>query len=229
MRPIGPLLSGNTTPLLLLAAVLAVLSVAACGPAPSSASLAPLQSQAQTSPTKAPATSPSAISETTPSSSNAVQSPAAGPFAFSANAITSFYENASLGCNPPAPSTTAAGWFVRTCEGENAESRPVAIGVITDESGVLGAGFAAVTALPDEDLLEPTDAIDTLSGFLGAMLGEEPATELLPWLADHLGDEYAETTVGGVTVATYTESADDSTRIYLEIDGPTYLAAPPPD
>jgi hypothetical protein len=100
--------------------------------------------------------------------------------------------------------------------------------VITDESDALGAGFATVTALPDEDLLEPTDAIDTLSGFLGAMLGEEPATELLPWLASHLGDEYAETTLEDVTVATYTESPDDSTRIYLEIDGPAYLAAPPP-
>jgi len=229
MRPTRALLTGNTTLRLLLVSVVAALSAVACGPSGPSASPGPVDSPPAMSPTKAPATSPGSSGETVPSSSGAAASPAAGPFAFSADAITSFYESASLECNSPAPSTTAAGWFVRTCEGENAEGRPVAIGVITDESGALGAGFAAVTALPDEDLLEPTDAIDTLSGFLGAMVGEEPATELLAWLADHLGDEYAETTVGDVTVATYTESADDPTRIYLEVDGPAYLAAPPPN
>jgi hypothetical protein len=85
-----------------------------------------------------------------------------------------------------------------------------------------------VTALPDADLLEPTDALEMLSGFLGAMLGDAAATDLLPWLAGHLGDEYAATTFSGGTIATYTESADDPTRIYVEVAGPTYLAAPPP-
>ena len=101
--------------------------------------------------------------------------------------------------------------------------------MITDEDGELGAGFATVTALPDEELLEPAAALDSLSGFLGAMLGEASATDQLPWLAGHLGDDYAETTIGDVTVATYIESADDPTRIYVEVDGPAYLAAPPPD
>ena len=52
------------------------------------------------------------------------------------------------------------------------------------------------------------------------MLGEASATDQLPWLAGHLGDDYAETTIGDVTVATYIESADDPTRIYVEVDGP---------
>ena len=85
-----------------------------------------------------------------------------------------------------------------------------------------------MTALPDADLLEPTDALEMLSGFLGAMLGDAAATGLLPWLAGHLGDEYATTTFGGGTIATYTKSADDPTEIYVEVAGPTYLAAPAP-
>ena len=229
MRPTRPMLPGNTAPRLLLAAALTVLSVAACANTGQSESPGPVDGAARTPVATVPATPPGRSTEPAPSSSGPVASAAAGPFAFSADAITSFYEGASLECNAPAPSTTAAGWFVRTCQGENADGRPVAIGVITDLSDELGAGFATVTARPDEDLLEPTDAIDTLSGFLAAMLGEEPATELLPWLAGHLGDEYAETTIGEVTVATYTESPDDPTRIYVEVDGPAYLAAPPPD
>ena len=224
-----PPLPGNTAPLLVLAAALAVLSVAACAPGAPSASPGPVDGEPSTSARTVPATPSGGGSETPQLSSGPAASEAAGPFAFSADAITSFYEGASLECNEPTASTTAAGWFVRTCQGENADGRPVAIGVITNEADALGAGFATVTALPDEDLLEPTDAIDTLSGFMAAMLGEEPATELLPWLAGHLGDEYAETTLGEVTVATYTESPDDPTRIYLEVDGPAYLAAPRPD
>lgn len=229
MRDRGTGLPRRTMPRLLLGVALAFSSATACASPAPSASLSPIASSPRPSSTIVEATSPRASVETDPPSGSPAASAIAGPFAFSAAAITSFYESASLDCEPPTPSATAAGWFVRTCDGENADGRPIAIGLITDESDALGAGFATVTALPDEDLLEPTDAIDTLSGFLGAMLGEEPATELLPWLASHIGDEYAETTHGNVTVATYTESADDSTRIYLEIDGPAYLAAPPPD
>jgi hypothetical protein len=153
-------------------------------------------------------------------------SPAARPFPFSPDAILGFYEGEGLACQQPVPSKTAAGWNVTTCQGTDVTGRPVAVGLITDQDGGLGAGFATVTALPGEDLLEPENAIDGLSGFLAAMLGEEAATQQLPWLAGHLGDEYAETTVGDLTVATYIESPDDSTRIYLEIDGREYLAAP---
>jgi hypothetical protein len=152
----------------------------------------------------------------------------AGPFAFGADAILGFYEGEGLACQPPVPSKTAAGWSVTTCKGADPAGRPVAIGLITDDDGALGAGFATVTALPEEDVLEPENAMNGLSGFLGAMLGEAAATQQLPWLAGHLGDEYAETTVGDLTVATYIESPEDPTRIYLEVDGREYLAAPSP-
>ena len=72
--------------------------------------------------------------------------------------------------------------MVTTCEGADAAGRPIAVGVVTDSAGRLGNGFASVRALPDADLLEPTDALDMLSGFLGAMLGDAAATDLLPWL-----------------------------------------------
>ena len=156
-------------------------------------------------------------------------SASAGLFAFTADAVIGFYEGEGLVCGSAEPSGTAAGWSSTTCQGSDPAGRPIVIGVLTDPGGALGAGFATVTARPEEDLLEPTDALDPLSGFLGAMLGEERATDQLPWLAGHLGEEYAETTVGDVTIATYLESPDDSTRIYLEIDGPAYLAAPAPD
>ena len=200
----------------------------ACSPSGGSVSPTPLPASPATigEPAGTPARSPTARSQSP--SDDPTSSGTTGAFPFTAEAIIGFYEGAGLACNPPAPSTTAAGWTVTTCAGNEA-GRPVAIGVITDEDGELGAGFATVTALPDEELLEPAAALDQLSGFLGAMLGEASATEQLPWLAGHLGDDYAETTIGDVTVATYIESADDPTRIYVEVDGPAYLAAPPPD
>jgi hypothetical protein len=218
-------LPARTIATLMLAAFVA----AACAPgggarSPTSMSTSPTTT-AEAAPTSA--TSPTGLSQ--PPSDAPRSAATSGRFPFTAEAITGFYEGQGLTCNPPAPSTTAAGWTATTCVGADDAGRPVAIGVITDEDGELGAGFATVTALPDEEVLEPTDAIDSLSGFLGAMLGEEAATEKLPWLASHLGDDYAETTAGEVTVATYAESPDDPTRIYVEVDGPAYLAAPPPD
>jgi hypothetical protein len=213
---------------LVLVAVVALAS-GACGSntVPSAASGTATGTSAAVAPSAAPsAQSTSAALSPTPA---ATASPAAEPpFTFPADAVIAFYEGEGLACAPPIPSTKAAGWTVRTCQGTDAAGRPVAVGVVTDPEGRLGDGFASVTALPGEDLLEPTDALDMLSGFLGAMLGDKPATELLPWLAGHLGDQYAEMEFGGGTVATYTESADDPTRIYVEVAGPSYLVAPAP-
>jgi hypothetical protein len=202
-----------------------ILAVAACG-----SSVAPSTADGQ--PSRATTAAPTSFAQTTPpvaASAAASATPFADvPFAFPADSVVGFYEGDGMTCAAPAPSTKAAGWTVRTCQGADPAGRPIAIGVVTDPAGRLGNGFASVTALPDADLLEPTDALEMLSGFLGAMLGDAAATDLLPWLAGHLGDEYAATTFSGGTIATYTESADDPTRIYVEVAGPTYLAAPPP-
>jgi hypothetical protein len=207
-------------------AAILIFAVAACG-----SSVTP---SAQNGPSSgASAAVPTRVTQATaspaPASAELSASPFADvPFAFPADSVVGFYEGEGLTCAAPAPSRKAAGWTVTACQGVDPAGRPIAIGVVTDPAGRLGNGFASVTALADADLLEPTDALDMLSGFLGAMLGDAAATELLPWLAGHLGDSYTATTFGGGTIATYTESADDPTRIYVEVAGPAYLAAPAP-
>jgi hypothetical protein len=206
-----------------------IVAVAACG-----SSVAPSAANGQPSPATAVSTTgPAMTLQATASPASASAEPSASPFAdvpfaFPADSVVGFYEGEGMRCTAPAPSTKAAGWSVTTCQGADSAGRPIAVGVVTDPAGRLGNGFASVTALPDADLLEPTDALEMLSGFLGAMLGDAAATDLLPWLAGHLGDAYAATTFGGGTIATYTESADDPTRIYVEVAGPAYLAAPAP-
>jgi len=209
-------------------AALVILVVAACG-----STVAPLTASGQ--PSRGMTAAPTSVARATPTATEASASAAVSaspfadvPFAFPAESVVGFYQGEGMRCAAPLPSTKAAGWTVTTCHGADAAGRPIAVGVVTDPAGRLGNGFASVTALPNAELLEPTDALDLLSGFLGAMLGDAAATELLPWLADHLGDTYATTTFGGGTIATYTESADDPTRIYVEVAGPTYLAAPAP-
>jgi hypothetical protein len=59
------------------------------------------------------------------------------------------------------------------------------------------------------------------------MLGAERGEALLPWLAAHLGDAYAETTDGDLKVATYIKGDDHST-LYVELALPSYLGAPRP-
>jgi hypothetical protein len=206
-------------------------ALAGCGSTGAPSTAAP-PATGGASPAGSGSTAPTAIAPSAPGSSPSAGPPASPfadvPFAFSADAVLAFYEGEDLSCAPAVPSTKAAGWMVRTCQGMDDAGRPIAIGVVTDPAGRLGDGFASVTALPGEDVLEPTDALDTLAGFLGAMLGDAAATDLLPWLAGHLGDAYAETAVGGGKVATFLETEDDPTRIDLEVAGPSYLAAPAP-
>jgi hypothetical protein len=99
---------------------------------------------------------------------------------------------------------------------------------VTNASGDLADAYASVQAPSEEPFLEPTDALDHLSGFLGAMLGEVRGTSLLEWLASHLGDAYAQTTIDTLAVATYTQSATDHSRLYLELADQDYINAPTP-
>jgi hypothetical protein len=210
-------------------AAIVILALAACA-----SNVAP--STADGRPSRPTTAVPTSVARETPaagSSAPASIAPSAspfadGPFAFPAESVIGFYQGEGMTCAAPVPSTKAAGWALQTCQGGDAAGRPIAVGVVTDPAGRLGDGFASVTALPSEDVLEPTVALDMLSGFLGAMLGDPAATDQLQWLAGHLGDTYAEMKVGGGTIATYTESVDDPTRIYVEIAGPSYLAAPAP-
>jgi hypothetical protein len=60
------------------------------------------------------------------------------------------------------------------------------------------------------------------------MLGDVRGTALLEWLAGHLGDAYAQTTIDTLVVATYTPSATDHSRLYLELADQDYINAPAP-
>jgi hypothetical protein len=172
-----------------------------------------------------------------PSPTTAASSPPAGSaaptpttgFAFSADAVVAYYEGEGYQCDDLRPSTTAAGFFLRTCEQVDAAGRTRVVGIVTDPDGGLANGFASVQGTPVEDILAPVDALEPLAGFLGAMLGEDQGSTLLPWLAGHLGDAYAETATGPITVATYTEAEDDHAKLYVEVANQAYLDAPAVD
>jgi hypothetical protein len=197
------------------------LLLAACG----STSVTP-SSAASPPRTLAPASSTVAP----PSESVASASPTANTtgFAFAAEDIAAYYQTQGYVCSPPQPSTKAAGYTLRTCQESDAAGRTRVIGLVTDPAGGLANGFASVKGKDTETILAPIDALDPLSGFLGATLGEQQGAALLTWLASHLGDAYAETTSGPVKVATYTESADDHSTLYVEVANQPYLDASPP-
>lgn len=117
--------------------------------------------------------------------------------------------------------------MVRTCARTDDAGRSQTVGLVTDPDGGLANGFASVKGPETETILAPIDALDPLSGFLGATLGEEQGTALLTWLASHLGDTYAETTSGQIKVATYTESDEDHSTLYVEVANSAYLDAAP--
>ena len=202
--------------------VAASLLLAAC------ASPTVIPSPITSSPPVAPTASPSFAS---PSPSALTASPAPSlpttGFAFAADDVVAYYESQGYQCSAARPSTKAAGFTVRTCETVDQAGRTRGIGVVTDPAGGLANGFASVQGTATETFLAPVDALDPLAGFLGAMLGQERGAALLEWLAGHLGDAYAETTIpGSITVATYTESAEDHSKLYVEVANPAYLDAP---
>ncbi len=160
-----------------------------------------------------------------PSFATASASPTTG-FVFTADDITAYYETQGYLCSASRPSTTAAGFSFRSCEYVDAAGRTHVVGVVTDQGGNLADGFASVQGTDAETILAPTDALDPLAGFLGAMLGEEQGSSLLTWLAGHLGDAYDQTTIGTLRVATYTASDTDHSTLYVEVANQEYLDAP---
>lgn len=216
MRPAAALLA--------LAAVLA----AACSPAPAATpasagppvSAGPLPSASASSAAAATGTAaPSPTVELTPSPVG---------FAFAADDVLAYYGSVGYACSQPGPSTQAAGYTVRSCDHVDAAGRNLTIAVVTDPGGSLGDAFASVATADPTGILDPVDALDPLSGFLGAMLGSGRAAPQVQWLAAHAGDAYAETSDAGLRIATYTPTADDHSTIFLELADQAYLDAPRP-
>lgn len=197
------------------------LLLAACGtssvtPSPTSPASAPLAPSA-----------PAGSSSAAPSGATA-SATTAGAFPFTADAIIGYYGTQGYTCGAAAPSARAAGYAVRTCQKVDDAGRTRVIAVVTDPAGGLADGWASLRGTASEPVLAPTDAVDPLGGFLGAMLGQDAGAALLPWLAGHLGDARAGTTSGTIRVAVYTPSPTDHTTIYVEAANPAYAASPGP-
>jgi hypothetical protein len=207
--------------LLLLVAVL----VAACAPgptaAPSNEAPRPTQQAGETdgSASSQPSDGPTRSPEVTPNPIG---------FAFDAEAVVMYYESVGYECSEPRPSTEAVGYMLRTCQRVDPAGRTLTIGLVTDAAGALGNAFAGVQAVEGEPVLDPVDTLDPLSGFLGAMLGSDRSEGVVEWLAGHAGDAYAETSGGGLRIATYTPAEDDHTTIFVELANQAYLDAPEP-
>ena len=189
--------------------------LAACASPPASSS----------EPTNAP--SPTPTSQPRPSESS-LPTPAPSGFGFSDEAVIGYYQSQGFACGEVQPSATAVGYFYESCQKADAAGRTLVIGLVTDAAGDLADAYGSVQGTASEPILNPSDALDYLAGFLGAMLGEARGKSLLEWLAGHLGDEYAQTTIDTLTVATYTQSETDHSRLYVELANQGYLEAPTP-
>jgi hypothetical protein len=214
-----------------LAVVAACVLAAGCGSAaatngtaPTAAGVVPsapiaATASAASSARTSPGASPSASTQPTLGTSPA------GAFPFAPDDLVAYYAGQGYSCTSAKPSTKAAGYSFRTCQRVDAAGRTLVVGVVTDAQNHLGDAFASVQAAGGETFLAPTDAMEPLSGFLGVTLGEDQGTAMLPWLAEHLGDEYAQTNAGGTSVATYLASADDHSKLFVEVANPAYLEA----
>jgi hypothetical protein len=176
-------------------------------------------------PSVAPAPSPSIAPG---SNAPGETAPLAGAFAFDAESILGYYETLGYTCDPAQPSTQAVGHTVRACTFVDPDGRQRAVAIVTDPAGDVADALASIEGTAAEPILDPVVALEPFAAFLGAALGEAQGESLLPWLAMHLGDEFATTTIGELTIATYTESPDDHATLYLEIANQAFLESPTP-
>jgi hypothetical protein len=188
----------------------------------------------QATPTLLPATPAPTLAATfaptsliTPEPNESV-APSPGYFAFDAESILGYYATLGYSCDPAVPSTQAAGYLYRACELVDPEGRTRIVGITTDPAGDVADAFTSLTGRADELVLDPVDALQPFAAFLGALLGETQGESLLAWLAGHLGDNDARTLLGELTVATYSESPQDHSRLYLEIANQAYIESPRP-
>ena len=159
--------------------------------------------------------------------SQAARTPEPSGFFFAPADVVDYYRSIGYACEPQRPSTVAAGYNVVTCSLVDGAGRTRAMGLVTDPSGRLGNAFASVSSRAGEDYLDPDDALEPLAAFLGAMLGETRGGDAAVWLKEHLGAVFERTTVGSLTVATYTERNDDPSVLFVELADQAYLKASP--
>jgi len=195
-----------------------VLTIAACSPA------APTDQPPTPEPTAAPPTPP----PPTPIPSDSPAPTAATGFVFDAESVLGYYASLGYDCSEPQPSSQAADHDFRGCTLVDADGRTRSIGIVTDQADEIAEAYASIQGRPGETILEPSTVLEPFAAFLGAMLGREQGEALLPWLAGHLGDDFETTVIGDLIVATYIESPEDHSTLYLEIATQAYLDAPTP-
>jgi hypothetical protein len=189
-------------------------------PAPTAAPAtpAPTAAPATAAPTIAPADSPAATKD-----------PALGGFAFPAAQILAYYGSNGLKCGDPTPSTQAAGYTITRCVGTDDTTKLTTIvAVVTDPEGVMGDAFVGVLGSDGKTMPKPEDAITGLGFFLGATLGETDGTAAVTWLAQHMGEEMAQTTINDMVVATYPGDEATGLGYYVETANQAFLNAPTP-
>ena len=214
--------------LLVAGLVIVALEAVACepapGPTPTAETVATRLPSAVVTPSPSRASSPIPL----PTIESLAPGATAHAFPFSAEAVVGYYQSQGYACAAARPSTEAAGFSFQRCELTDGDERIRVIGIVTNTVGELADGFASVQGMSTESILDPVIALEPLAGFLGAMLGETQGAAHLPWLAGHLGDTYASMKFGDLTIATYTESTNDHSKLYIEVANQAYLDAPPP-
>lgn len=137
--------------------------------------------------------------------------------------MVAYYVGQGYTCGGWRTSAVVAGLSERDCALVDDSGRQRAIRFVIDAAGALTSGRAAVSAAGTEQSLAPIDALEPLAGFLGAMLGDERGAAALPWLATHLGDEYADTEAGALRIATYSRTDEGTAWLCVEAAHPDYL------
>jgi hypothetical protein len=94
------------------------------------------------------------------------------------------------------------GYLFRSCELTDPEGRTRTVGLVTDPDDNVADAYMSVRGAASEPILDPSVVLEPFAAFLGAVLGEAYGSEVLPWLAAHLGDADARTTLGDLTIAT---------------------------
>ena len=201
--------------------------IAGCGDAASTPTLAPTPAPTATLvPTLAPATAPTPPPEATPPATN---DPALGGFAFPPEQVLGYYQGDGFTCDPATPSTQSAGYMMVRCyKPDETTNLTTLVVVVADENSVTGNAFAGVVSTDSTTQPTAEQAIEPLSFFLGAMLGETVGMEAGIWLAANIGEEMTQTTVGDIVVATYPGDAETGLGYYVEVANKAFIDAPAP-
>jgi hypothetical protein len=152
----------------------------------------------------------------------------AGGFGFDPESIVGYFETVGYQCTDRRPSSEAEGYFYESCQLLDSDGRTRTLGIVTDPNDDVADAFFSVRGVEGEAILEPQTVLEPFARFLGAVLGEAGGTAALPWLAGALGDAYSTTTLGELTVATYTDSPEDHSKLTVELASRAYLEAPRP-